>query len=130
MTTHPNREFVASVVDGLRYGFWPWATTRKEGYPMTHDESKQLVLTEEKESFLRMQLAHEQNLGRISGEVGRDLLPGMYCMPCYVVPKPLPGWCLVNDLSAGDFSLNSMVDQRFATGYPLNNLARLGDLLL
>ena len=85
---------------------------------------------EEKELFLRAQLVHEQSLGRTSEEVGRDLLPGMYCMPCYIVPKPQLGWHLVNDLSAGTFSLNSMVDRRFVTGYWLDNLGHLGELLL
>ena len=70
LKTHPNKVFITSVMDGLRYGFWLWATTNKEGYPTTHDESKQLTLTEEKESFLRKQLVHEQSLGRISEEVG------------------------------------------------------------
>jgi hypothetical protein len=131
LKNHPNQEFVSSVLEGLRDGFWPWATTTKEGYPLTHDESKSISLTIEKESFLKSQLAHEQNLERISGEVGEDLLPGMYCMPNYVVPKPhSSGWRLVNDQSAGPYSLNSMVDRRFVTGYPLDNLAHFGELLL
>ena len=62
---------------------------------------------------------------------GKDLLPGMYCMPHYVVPKPHSDkWRLVNDLSAGPYSLNSMVDRQFITGYPLDNLSHLGELLL
>ena len=96
-----------------------------------HDKSKSINLTIKKESFLKGQLAHKQNLDRISGEVGEDLLPGMYCMPSYVVLKPhFNEWCLVNNQSAGPYSLNSMVDQWFVTGYPLDNLAHLGDLLL
>ena len=131
LRNHPNQEFVNSVLEGLRDGFWPWATTVKDGYPVTHDETKQLSLTVEKELFLKEQLVHEQSLGRVSGEVGDDLLPGMYCMPSYVVPKPHAcGWRLVNDQSAGPYSLNSMVDRRFVTGYPLDNLAHLGELLL
>jgi hypothetical protein len=59
------------------------------------------------------------------------LLPGMYCMPNYVVPKPhSTNWRLVNDLSAGPYSLNSMVDRQFITGYPLDNLMNLGELIL
>jgi hypothetical protein len=38
--THPNHSFVESVIEGVRNGFWPWASTVKEGYPLTHDESK------------------------------------------------------------------------------------------
>ena len=53
----------------------------------------------------------------------------MYCMPHYVVLKPhSDGWRLVNDLSAGVFSLNSMVDHQYITGYPLDNLSHLGEL--
>ena len=37
LKTHPNKAFVASVMDGLWYGFWPWATTNKEGYLTTHN---------------------------------------------------------------------------------------------
>ena len=36
----------------------------------------------------------------------------------------------MNDSSAGVFSLNSMVDRQYVTGYPLDNLAHLGELLL
>ena len=39
-SSHPNRAFVRSVLEGLREGFWPWATTVREGYPLTWDESK------------------------------------------------------------------------------------------
>ena len=131
LETHPNKVFVASVVAGLHHGFWPWATTVREDYPTTHDESKPMVLSEEKELFLRSQLIHEQSLGRVSAEVREALIPGMYCMPCYVVPKPQhSGWHLMNDSSAGNFSLNSMVDRQYVTGYPLDNLAHLGELLL
>jgi hypothetical protein len=128
---HPNRPFVESVIEGIKSGFWPWASTIKEGYPLTHDESKQVYLTEEKEKFLLDQVQHERSLGRISAPFGKDLLPGMYCMPNYVVPKPhSAGWRLVNDLSAGPFSLNSMVDHQFITGFPLNNLSHFGELLM
>ena len=80
LKNHPNQEFVSSVLEGLGDRFWPWATTVQEGYPFMHDKSKSINLTIEKESFLKGQLAHKQNLDRISGEVGEDLLPGMYCM--------------------------------------------------
>jgi hypothetical protein len=128
---HPNRPFVESILEGFRNGFWPWATTVREGYPLTHNESKQIQLTPEKETFLLEQIKHEQELGRMSSDFGEELLPGMFCMPHYVVPKPHgDGWRLVNDLSAGSFSLNSMVDHQYVTGYPLDNLSQFGDLLL
>ena len=130
-TSHPNRPFVESVLEGLTNGFWPWAETSMEGYPVTHDESRPLLLSPEKEEFLLNQIQHERDLNRISPTFGKDLLPGMYCMPHYVVPKPhSDGWRLVNDLSAGNFSLNSMIDRSSITGYPLDNLSHLGELLL
>ena len=129
--SHPNRLFVESVVEGIRKGFWPWASTNKEGYPLTHDESKPIRLEKEKEEFLMNQIEHEQGLERMSKTFGGNLLPGMYCMPHYVVLKPhASGLRLVNDLSAGPFSLNSMVDRQFITGFPLDNLSHLGELLL
>ena len=128
---HPNRAFVDSVLDGFRFGFWPWAKTIREDYPLTHDESRPLELNSEKEAFLTSQLKHEQELGRVSEIFGNQLLPGMYCMPNYVVPKPhSTDWRLVNDLSAGKYSLNGMVDRQFVTGYPLDNLMHLGELIL
>jgi hypothetical protein len=128
---HPNRPFVESVIEGIKFGFWPWASTVKEGYPQTHDESKLIRLTEEKEKFLVEQVDHERSLERMSAPFGANLLPGMYCMPNYVVPKPhSAGWRLVNDLSAGPFSLNSMVERQSIAGFPLDNLSHLGELLM
>jgi hypothetical protein len=120
------------VIEGIKGGFWLWASTVKEGYPLTHDESKQIHLTEEKEKFLLDQVEHEQirSLGRMSAPFSKDLLPGMYCMPNYVVPKPhSAGWRLVNDLSTGPFS---MVDHQFirVTGFPLDNLSHFRELLM
>jgi hypothetical protein len=52
-------------------------------------------------------------------------------MPHYVVPKPhSDSWRLVNDFSAGPYSLNSMVDRESVTGFPLDTLTHLGELLL
>jgi len=52
-------------------------------------------------------------------------------MPIYAVPKPgsTDLW-LVNDHSAGLFTLNSMIDHSLVTGYPLDNLHQLGHMLL
>jgi len=42
---HPNRAFVKSVCDGLRYGFWPWSDIWKPGYPdeldLSHPQASQ-----------------------------------------------------------------------------------------
>jgi len=47
------------VLVGLQVGFWPWATTNREGYPVTHDESRAIQLSTEKEEFLERQMEHE-----------------------------------------------------------------------
>lgn len=131
LNSHPNRPFVESVLNGLREGFWPWANTMLPGYLLTHDESRPLVLSEEKKDFVANQLKHERDLGRVTSDFGETLLPGMDCMPHYVVPKPhSTNWRLVNDLSAGPYSLNGMVEHDEVIGYPLDNLSHLGDLLL
>jgi hypothetical protein len=52
-------------------------------------------------------------------------------MPIYAVPKPgSSDLRLVNDYSVGAFSLNSMVDHTQVTGYPLDNLHQLAQMLL
>jgi hypothetical protein len=37
--SHPNPDFVKSVCAGLRKGFWPWANTLCDSFPVTHDKS-------------------------------------------------------------------------------------------
>ena len=109
LSRHPNRPFVESICCGLREGFWPWANTHIAGYPTTHNESRQDPVDPIKSSFLATQLAVEQSRGRFSEAFGSTLLPGMYCMPIYAVPKPnSTDLCLVTDQSYGSFSLNSM----------------------
>src|SRR6202522_4874140 len=99
---HPNQPFVESVLEGLSNGFWPWASTNMEGYSLTHDKSKHVALTAEKEEFISAQIKHEQVMDRMSNGFGQELLPGMYCMPQYVVPKPhTNAWWIV------DTSLNT-----------------------
>ena len=132
---HPNQPFVASVCTGLREGFWPWANTLDPALclPTTHDESAQAkrVLNSEKAEFFRHRLEVEQHHGRFSASLGTSLLPGMYCMPMYAVPKPgSTELRLVVDHSAGAFSLNSMIHHDSVTGFPLNNLVHLGEMLI
>jgi hypothetical protein len=88
LTSHPNKSFVKSVCDGLREGFWPWAVTPSPGYPTVNDESKPAPADERKANFLRAQRDLEVAKGRFSPPLGHGLLPGMYCMPIYAVPKP------------------------------------------
>ncbi len=81
--------------------------------------------------FFSDQLRHELERGRYSSSLGNTLLPRMFCMPIYAVPKPgSTDLRLVNDHSAGPYSLNSMINHSLVTGYPLDNLHQLGDMLL
>ena len=81
LSSHPNQAFVKSVCKGFREGFWPWADTCKPGYPDTLDESKPAPTDSKKADFLRAQRDIELTKDRFSAPIGRDLLPGMYCMP-------------------------------------------------
>ena len=65
-SSHLNKPFVQPVLEGLREGFWPWAITVKDGYPLTWDELKRLQLSPEKEEFLNKQLEHKVSLGRVA----------------------------------------------------------------
>ena len=131
LTTHPNQVFVHSVCQGLREGFWPWASTQKPGYPVINDEAKPAPVDERKADFLRSQQDIEITKGRFSALFGHDLLPGMYSMPIYAVPKPNPSdFCLVTDQSCGKHSLNSMIQHDKVTGYPLDNMVHYGEMLM
>ena len=131
LVTHPNQDFVRSVLTGLREGFWPWACTTNPDFPSQYHQKPAGTYTDDHRAFFRSQLQHEQIRGRYSSSAGRDLLPGMYCMPIYAVPKPnSTDLRLVNDYSAGPYSLNAMVDHDRVTGYPLDNLHQLGQMLL
>jgi hypothetical protein len=128
---HPNPAFVASVCRGLREGFWPWADTHKDGYPVTHDASLPPPRDQREADFLESQRQEEIAKGRFSPSFGPDLLPGMYSMPIHAVPKPnSDDLRMVTDQSAGEFSLNSMIPREAISGYPLDNMKRLGELLL
>ena len=128
---HPNPEFVKSVCDGLREGFWPWADTSIHGYPVTHDESRPMPSNDCHASFIRAQCLKERLKGYYSRSFGTELLPGMYSMPIHAVPKPHSSDLrLITDHSAGSFSLNSMIDHTQVTGFPLDNMRHLGEMLL
>ncbi len=88
LDNHPNQPFIHSVCQGLQEGFWPWANTHRTGYPITHHEPAKGVPDATRLKFFRRQLRHEQMKGRYSQAVGPTLLPGMYSLPIYAVPKP------------------------------------------
>ena len=85
---------------------------------------------EKKASFIRDQCLKERHKGYFSESFGTDLLPGMYSMPIFAVPKPnSEDLRLVTDHSAGTFSLNSMIDHSQVNGFPLDNIRHLGEML-
>ena len=131
LESHPNQPFVQSVCRGLREGFWPWADTHFGEYPDTLDLSLPEPQNPDEAQFLRDQRDHEIFKGRFSESFGDKLLPGMYCMPVFAVPKPhSTDLRMVTDQSAGKFSLNSMIPCEDIIGYPLDNLRHLGEFLI
>ena len=131
LATHPNQPFIKSVCDGLRVGFWPFADSQLEGYPITHDESQPPPKGAKESLFLHTQIQTEQDKGRFSHPFGTILLPGMYSMPIHAVPKPGSlDLRMVTDHSTGPYSLNSMIQHSDISGYPLDNLKHLGETLL
>ena len=90
LKNHPNPAFVQleSVCMGLREGFWPWADTLGGNFPLQHDESCPMTKDDKQASFLRDQCLKECHKGFFLESFGKDLLPGMYSMPIYTVPKP------------------------------------------
>ncbi|KAJ3504145.1 hypothetical protein NLJ89_g8094 [Agrocybe chaxingu] len=131
LSDHPNQPFVQSIIMGLREGFWPWADTCKAGYPTINDCSKASPKDEGKAAFLKNQLKIELEKDRFSPSFGKDLLPGMYSMPIFAVPKPdISDYRLITDQSHGPHSLNSMIHHPSVTGYPLDNLKHFGEMLI
>ncbi|RDX45993.1 hypothetical protein OH76DRAFT_1485786 [Lentinus brumalis] len=127
LSDHPNQPFVLSVFKGLREGFWPFADAKPPDYPDTWDEFRVPPADEAAREFLRSQRDEEIRLERFSPSFGPDLLPGMYSMPVHVVPKPHSDkFRLVNDQSAGNFSLNSLIRPEAIHGAVLDGMPALG----
>ncbi|RDX48892.1 hypothetical protein OH76DRAFT_1329068, partial [Lentinus brumalis] len=130
LSDHPNKPFVQSVVRGLREGFWPFADEKPQEYPDTWDECRPSLLDDRARQFLRDQRDEEIELGRYSDSFGTELLPGMYSMPIHVVPKPHSDKLrLINNQSAGRFSLNSMIRPEAIKGAVLDSIPALGSVL-
>ena len=126
LESHPNKPFVESICASLREGFWPWANTQKDEYPVTWDFSERPPKTEREADFLRDQRDIEISAERYSDSFGTDLLPGMYSTPVHAVPKPRSEKLrLVNDHSAGRFSLNSMIAREDVVGAKMDSIADL-----
>jgi hypothetical protein len=87
--------------------------------------------TEREAVFLREQKDIEISAGRYSEGFGSELLPGMYSMPIHTIHKPhLEKLHLVNDHSAGTFSLNSMIAHEDVVGAKMDTVSDLIGALL
>jgi hypothetical protein len=110
LQTHPNQPFVISVCKGLRKGFWPWADTSDPDLPTTWDNSGLYPLDPAHESTVANDIKTELSTKRYSPDFGPDLLPGMYSMPLFVIPKPHSvKFRVIIDHSAEPHSLNSLI---------------------
>ena len=79
---------------------------------------------------MRDQQDVELHLQRFSPSFGTELLPGMVLQLCFPVPKPGSSkYCLVNDHTAGHFSLNAAIPTEEGSFRP-DNLVDLGALLI
>jgi hypothetical protein len=119
------------VCVALREGFCPWDHTNIDTYPVTWDFSHRPPKTEHEADFLRSQRDIELIAGRYSEGFGPELLPGMYSTPIHSALKP---WSeklrLINDHSAGDFSLNSMIAREDIAGARMDSISDLTTALL
>ena len=131
LVNHPNPPFVASVLRGLREGFWPWADTQHETYPVTKDYYKPREYEDHIKHFLREQRDEEIRLHRFSESFGPNLLPGMYAMPIHVIPKPCTvNFRLITNLSVGVFAPNTMIEKSDVSNLPLDTISDLGAALI
>ena len=120
-----------SVCISFREGFWPWANTQKESYPITWDFSHRPPKTEHEADFLRAQRDTEIEAERYSEGFGTELLPGMYSTPVHSIPELRSEKLrLVNDHSAGTYSLNSMIQREDVVGAHMDTLSNLVGALL
>jgi len=118
------------VFQGVWEGFWPWANTHFGEYPDILDLSLPEPENPDEAQFLHNQQDHLFT-GHFSESFGDKLLPGMYCMPIFVVPKlHFTDLQMVTDQSAGKVSLNSMIPCEDIISYPLDNLQHLDEFLI
>ena len=88
LTEHPNWPFVESVLRALREGAWPWARPPTD-FLMVHDLSylgTKLEDNDDYAAFAQQEADKETVLGRFS-QPFPVLLPGMACMPTYVIAR-------------------------------------------
>ena len=74
------------MCQGVWEGFWPWANTHFGECPDILDLSLPEPENPDEAQFLHNQQGHLFT-GHFSESFGDKLLPGMYCMPIFAVPK-------------------------------------------
>ena len=129
LAKHPNQPFVRSVCKGLREGFWPWADISNPELPITWDNSSLYPLDPNHEATVANDIRNELDAERYSAAFGPDLLPGMFSMPLFVIPKPHSvKFRVVIDQSAEPHSLNSLIPAN-KVSVRLDNMHDLGAAL-
>ncbi|KAF9061202.1 hypothetical protein BDP27DRAFT_1142484, partial [Rhodocollybia butyracea] len=124
LQNHPNRPLVNSVLQGLRYGFWPWAETDIPSMPSTLDRS--YPLKDNKHIIFSCEQRDAEITVHRFSQGFPELLPGMQSIPVVVVPKPHSDKLhLTVHHSAGPFSPNSLIDRKYVS-VKLDNLRDLG----
>jgi hypothetical protein len=63
LADHPNQPFVCLVRTGLCKGFWPFADTHPEEWPLIHDNSDHPPRNEAERDFLHSQIEREVEVG-------------------------------------------------------------------
>ena len=82
LSLHPDRNFVTSLINGLRYG-------THVGYtgPEKSRVSRNLISANQHPEVVSSNLSKEINLGRVAGPFNSPPLPNLQCHPVGVVPK-------------------------------------------
>lgn len=124
LETHPNQEFMQSVMRALREGFWPWAdTSPAEDFPVTWDNSGCCPRSEMEQKFILSYRDKEIAAGCFSELFGSELLPGMYSTPVHAIPRPqLDDLRIVSNMSAGTYAPNRMINHADIAGSRLDGL--------
>ena len=124
-SVHPNKALVESLCAGFESGFWPYADTLSTD---SEEHKRTGRLSDDVLEFLRTQRDAEIQVERYS-EAFPNLLPGMTTQPIFAVPKKGTSKLrLINDHSAGNKSLNSLIPME--GGFmQLDTLQDLGTLI-
>ncbi|OSD08153.1 DNA/RNA polymerase [Trametes coccinea BRFM310] len=129
LRSHPNQPLVASVCQGFREGFWPFADSSLVDLPESWEEPSG-PMDDDALTFALKYASEEETAGRYSEPFEGELLPGMFSMPIHAVPKPHSNKLrFINNHSAGKFSLNSLIDKH-SVGMRPDNVQDLAHNLL